>query len=381
MRTGLNILLIFKTIQKEKYNYNIYMTIFTKKNKIHDTPVDEYMNILIDKSSKMIPNIKKPLKITDDEISIPTIVKYNDIVKYNYNVTQLKTIAKHYKLKISGNKNELVIRIFSFLYLSSYLIKIQKFLRGVFQRTYNRLHGPAYINRKLCTNSVDFITMEPLEEIKFNQFISFKDVDGFIYGFDIVSIYNLFCKCGSKIKNPYNRALIPEGIFKNIKSLLRLSKILKKDICLQNEDNNLILSNEKNVEMRALTLFQNIDALGNYTSSQWFLSLSRTQLIKFMRELNDIWNYRAQLSIEVKRNICPPIGDPFRHLSVAYLHTEVDIVNVKKVILEILEKIVNTGIDVDSKSLGAYYVLGALTLVNEDAATSLPWLYQSVSYF
>lgn len=357
------------------------MTIFTKKNKIHDTPVDEYMNILIDKSSKMIPNIKKPLKITDDEISIPTIVKYNDIVKYNYNVTQLKTIAKHYKLKISGNKNELVIRIFSFLYLSSYLIKIQKFLRGVFQRTYNRLHGPAYINRKLCTNSVDFITMEPLEEIKFNQFISFKDVDGFIYGFDIVSIYNLFCKCGSKIKNPYNRALIPEGIFKNIKSLLRLSKILKKDICLQNEDNNLILSNEKNVEMRALTLFQNIDALGNYTSSQWFLSLSRTQLIKFMRELNDIWNYRAQLSIEVKRNICPPIGDPFRHLSVAYLHTEVDIVNVKKVILEILEKIVNTGIDVDSKSLGAYYVLGALTLVNEDAATSLPWLYQSVSYF
>ena len=357
------------------------MTIFTKKNKIHDTPIDEYMNNLLDKSSKMIPNIKKSLKITDDEISIPTILKYNDIVNYNYNVTQLKTIAKHYKLKISGNKNELVIRIFSFLYLSSYLIKIQKFLRGVFQRTYNRLHGPAYINRKLCTNSVDFITMEPLEEIKFNQFISFKDVDGFIYGFDIVSIYNLFCKCGNKIKNPYNRALIPGGIFKNIKSLLRLSKILKKDICLQTEDNNLIFSNEKNVEMRALTLFQNIDALGNYTNSQWFLSLSRSQLIKFMRELNDIWNYRAQLSIEVKRNICPPIGDPFRNLSVAYLHTEVDMANVKKVILEILEKIVNTGIDVDSKTLGAYYVLGALTLVNEDAATSLPWLFQSVSYF
>jgi hypothetical protein len=54
---------------------------------------------------------------------------------------------------------------------------------------------------------------------------------------------------------------------------------------------------------------------------------------------------------------------------------------VRKVILEVLEKLVNTGVDKDSKSLGAYYVLGALTLVNQDAATSLPWLYQSLNYF
>ncbi len=55
--------------------------------------------------------------------------------------------------------------------------------------------------------------------------------------------------------------------------------------------------------------------------------------------------------------------------------------HVKKVILEVLEKLVNTGVDADSKSLGAYYVLAALTLVNNDAATSLPWLFQSVSHF
>jgi hypothetical protein len=55
--------------------------------------------------------------------------------------------------------------------------------------------------------------------------------------------------------------------------------------------------------------------------------------------------------------------------------------NVKKVILEVMEKLVNSGVDKDSKSLGAIYVLGSLTLVNESAATSLPWLFQSVSYF
>lgn len=52
----------------------------------------------------------------------------------------------------------------------------------------------------------------------------------------------------------------------------------------------------------------------------------------------------------------------------------------RKYNLEILEKFVNSGIDRDSRCLGAYYVLGALTLVSEDAATSLPWLYQAVCY-
>jgi len=75
------------------------------------------------------------------------------------------------------------------------------------------------------------------------------------------------------------------------------------------------------------------------------------------------------------------VGDPFRNLSLAYLHTETNMSNVQKAVLEVLEKIVNTGVNVDSKSLGSYYVLGALTLVNESTATALPWLYQSVSYF
>ena len=65
----------------------------------------------------------------------------------------------------------------------------------------------------------------------------------------------------------------------------------------------------------------------------------------------------------------------------SYIHTEVNLCNVQKVVLEILEKLVNSGSDNDSKALGAYYVLGALTLVNEPAATALPWLFQSFAYF
>jgi hypothetical protein len=351
------------------------------KNKSSDTLLNDYISIITNKCEKTMNIVKKPVKVNDEKICVPTVNTYADIPKYNYNLTQLKGFAKHYKLKLSGNKNELLTRVYSYLYFSYYITKIQKIYRGLLARKYKDIHGPASMNRKLCTNSSDFITMEPVEEINFHQFLSFKDEDGFIYGFDIISLHNLFLKSPKEMKNPYNRSLIPDTIFKNIKQILRLSRILKIHINLHFEDDTLNISNEKAIELRALGLFQNIDALGNYSNPEWFLSLNRNQLIKFIRELGDIWNYRAQLSQEVKRNICPPNADPFRNLSMPYIHTEANMWNVRKVILEVLEKMVNNGVDRDSKSLGAYYVLGALTLVNQETAMALPWLYQSVNYF
>ena len=51
------------------------------------------------------------------------------------------------------------------------------------------------------------------------------------------------------------------------------------------------------------------------------------------------------------------------------VHTEPNMTNIRKVILEVLEKIVNSGVDRDSKTLGAYYVLGALTLASDPKYT------------
>jgi hypothetical protein len=356
--------------------------IFKTKVKSKDI-LDEYMDKITAKCEKTMIHVKKQLKITEDSIIIPTIKTYNEITKYNYSLPQLKIIAKEYKLKVSGNKPQLVLRIFSYLYFSSYIIKIQKIFRGLLVKKYKAYHGPAAMNRKICTNTDDFVTMEPIEEINFHQFISYKDIDGFIYGFDIISLHNLFIKSKDIecVRNPYNRNLIPESIIKLIKSIIRLGRILKIHINLHYEDDTQNVSTEKAIELRALTLFQTIDSLGNYSNSQWFLSLNRNQLIKFVREMCDIWNYRAQLSTEIKRSICPPHGDPFRNLSIQYIYNEQNMCNVRKVILEVLEKMVNSGINNDVKSLGAYYILGALTLVNSEAATSLPWLFQSFGHF
>jgi hypothetical protein len=355
------------------------------------TTLEEYMNKLVFKYEKNLKTNKKLNKLNtseNEESSILTIYDYNKLTENNYNIQQLKTIAKFYKLKLSGNKKELISRIYMFLFLSSYIIKIQKIFRGRLQRRFNEYFGPALNKREICTNDTDFVTMDDLKDLQYGQFYSFKDNDGRVYGFDIASIYNLIYKNTDTINinkvggiNPYNRNKIPSFVMIDLKMIVRTSKILKIKINLDFDTGIGNVSNTKTVEMRTLTLFQNIDSLGNYSSPEWFLTLNRNQLIKFMRELSDIWNYRAQLSNEIKQKICPPNGDPFRNINLSYIVNEDDVLNIKKKVLDVLEKFVNNGVDRDSKTLGAYYVLGALTLVNDSAAASLPWLFQSLSYF
>jgi hypothetical protein len=348
---------------------------------IKNENVLNYYNSLCDKLTNNIVLSKKLDKVDDENIYIPKFKDAEYLLRYNYSVQQLKQIAKSHKLKITGTKPQLISRIYSYLLLSNSAIKIQKIIKGHLLRKYMSFHGPAFTKKSLCTNMFDFLSLDPLTEIPNEQFFSFKDDDGFIYGFDILSLYNLIYKGNGSIKNPFNTKQISSKVIENFRSLLRLSRVFHIPICTEMSDVTKEVSDKKSVELRTLTLFQYIDSLGNYSNAQWFLSLNRNQLIKFLRELVDIWSYRAPLTLDTKRAICPPLGNPFMNFrNYNTLQTYENIDDVRKVILEYLEKMVTTGIDKDNKCLGAYYVLGALTLVNDDAATSLPWLYQAVCY-
>lgn len=356
----------------------------SKKYSLSQCAIEDYLEKISQNCEKELLLSKKRTKINNEGITIPTIENYLEIMNFNYNVNQLKIFAKFYKLKISGNKNELLTRIFIYLKLSFYLIKIQKLFRGNLIRKFIKIHGPAFKDKKNCTNSSDFITLEDINNLHFLQFFSYKDKDDFVYGFDISSLYHLIFhsnKSTKTIQNPYNRNYFPSSVVKDLKTIKRISKIYQIPLILEIEDTSNDLSYEKVIELRCLNLFQIIDSLGNYSDPNWFLSLNRNQILKLIRELVDIWNYRAQLSVEMKLNICPPNGNPFQHLNIHYLQTEPDLLNVKKIVIEVFEKIVNINADKDSKTLGAYYVLGAITLVNQVAASSLPWLYQSFSSF
>ena len=320
---------------------------------------------------------KKKKKIANDDFYILNYSDWMELENFNYNCNQLKKIASHYKIKKSGNKNELLKRVYNYLKFSHYSLFIQKIWRGYLRRKYNSYRGPAIFNRK-TTNDRDFLTFEKMGKISYKQFFSYKDNDGFIYGFDLKSITNLF-KHQNELKNPYTRKIFPKPIVDNIRHIIKISNILneKVDIIIQNTNKNL--SQEKKIELKIISLFHKIDSFGHITDTQWFTQLEKPMLIKYIRELHDIWNYRAQLSNEIKYSICPPNGNPFpqgclNHLSSKDKHT------LQKYIIRIIENMISKSNNRESQSLGAFYVLGAFTLVDQNAAAALPWLYQSVHY-
>jgi len=329
------------------------------------------------------PPYKKQLsKLNDNDFFIPETSEFLEMCKYNYRVVQLKKICKHYNLKLTGTKNELFNQAYNYLRLSYYTTKIQKISRGILLRKCINYQGPALFKRDKCVNDCDFYTLQKINEIPHEQFFSFKDVDNFIYGFDIISIYTLFNvknQRSKKHENPYNRNLFPKFVKRNLVEYLSICKCLNIKVNNKDEEECDNIKPEKKLEFKALELFQHIDHLGNYTNPRWFLSLDRTQLIMYVRELYDIWTYRANLQNSIKMNICPPTGDPFRGSNLLNLSNN-SLIDIQNSVLQIMSRFVKSGHTTDNQSLGAFYVLAALTLVNSEAAESLPWLFQSVSH-
>jgi hypothetical protein len=323
---------------------------------------------------------KKLIKINDKTFKILKFNEYQELYNYDYNVKYLKLLCKYYKLKISGNKNELTKRIYNFLLNSYYAVLIQKNIRRFFVKQYFYLHGEALFKRQLCVNSTDFYSLDDLSDIPFNQFYSFKDNDNFIYGFDICSIFNLWQINKEQTKNPYNRNLLPKNTISNLKKIKRYSRILKIpfNIELDTEDYFLNMDPETRLNSDFVSLFAKIDELGYYTDSSWLTSLSRNNLIYFYRHLYDIWDYRLQLTNDIKRRICPLTLTPFINHNIHYLHIKSDY-EIKKAIYDFIKNLISNGIEQSDRWLGASYVLSALTLVSSDAANALPWLYESVA--
>lgn len=320
----------------------------------------------------------KPIKEKEMLIQ-PKINEYATFKSKKYSLADLKLICKHYKQKSSGTKEQLVEVIYKFLHGSYNAEIIQRNWKKYCVKIYNNLHGPARKNRKLCVNETEFFTMDPISEISYTQFFSFKDTDDMIYGFDILSLHNLIVKNGKTTTNPYNRNIIKNNIKNNIKKLIKFGSFINEKLDIDIEDVNENLDPKKIMELRIKSLFQEIDSLGNYTNSEWFSSLDRVGMIRFVRELYDIWEYRAHLSPAVKMEICPPTGNPFLELNmmeIPLLPVEV----LQLISVNFMENIIKNGINRESKCLGCNYVLCAITLVNPQAAQALPWLYYSVSH-
>jgi hypothetical protein len=210
------------------------------------------------------------------------------------------------------------------------------------------------------------------------------------------------------ITNPYNRNVIPSSVVKNLYEKLIYGSLLGFRVSVKLDDDggdddcdggggntagagagmlvatgggSVGLSREKQEELFIVDLFQHINTLGNYSDSEWFIALQRSDLIRFIRNIHDIWFYRANLSQEMKEKICPPNGNPFVlhnahvNLNVLTLLTDPEI---RTICVSIIERMVRRGVSREDQCLGAFYVLATLTIVNQDARNAMPWLYEAV---
>lgn len=356
--------------------------------------------------SLKLPILKKNLKHYKQSFIIPC----------NFSTSEKRSaklaIKNIHDFALVGNKKIILTRLKNYFQQERLAIQIQKIVRKIFVKRSMELVGPAIKNRKLCTNDTDFYTFEPLKNIPYDNFFSYKDKQNFIYGFELSSLieYIKTKRLSHKIlTNPYNRSSIDE-IIPHIRKLNRVNNIIfkkipmKKPIEKKTTQPSRIISNSyqtrslllgleynynhtemlhfirsmraKSIDERTRALFIEIDQLGNYSNYQWFQNLDRRNYLRYFRILKDIWCYRAQIPINVKIKISP-LWDPFIMLSTDDL-IDLTTDQMKTRCLCVMEDMVYTGVDTEYKTLGALHVLSVLTIVSREARVNMPWLYESL---
>lgn len=295
-------------------------------------------------------------------------------------IKKLKIIAKKYKIKKISKlkKKELQNKVFLHLNKMYSALKIQSFFKLLLLKKILRLQGPARIKRSLCTNDTDFYDLDKVTLLDWENFISFQDDDKHIYGFTIKSLFNLYAKNNTNIecvKNPYNLKDLPPNLYSNLQSLINLYKIMKIPIDINHDITNYIISEKSYVR----DVFTKIDELGNYSDPEWLLKLNKHQLILYLKELKDIFLYRADLSNMKRFLICPfQNGDPFYDTNLFSLQLKSYNVILKKTV-EVIKRFIMYSASYEDNKLGSLYVLISLTIISEDARTALPHLYYSVN--
>lgn len=333
--------------------------------------IDDNTHKIIQKNKMNMVNDQYQMWIDINDILVPD-------PNYKPTVKHIKSVLKRFGCHIGGLKNDLIQRLKSHVILHCNAIHIQRIYRGwVINRTY-KLFKVFETARGKCVNDTDFYNLDKLDDIPKFKFISVADEDNHTYGFSLKSLYILSKQ--HPMKNPYTRLPISDVVSKQISWIYKMDHFTRI-----NQDPEELEYNPSAYEVytrRVVTLFQFINQLGNYSNPTWFLELSLFKLRRFYRNLRDIWYYRAGITWSTRHAISPSI-DPFTiDINEALANTP-DMASweivFKVKILHILELMVYTGIDTDSKTLGALYILSALTIVSDVAATAFPWLYQSVN--
>ena len=246
------------------------------------------------------------------------------------------------------------------------ILKIQTNIRRWNITRNTKLRGSAYINRTICNNDEDFYTYEPIQDIENQFFFSYKDHQNNYWGFDIRSLKKLI---DMNYGNPYTTEPIQENIKVKINELI---SYLNKNNVITVVDNSVISDRKTLVKQKFVDIFAQMEYVGYSCNVSWVLELNNSRLKRLYRELEDIWNYRANLSESAKRAIVPPNGILCSMPVSDYNHCHVK-VELQEILANELIKICGAN-DPGNMNLGFMYFIIALSFVSRPCFMIHNWV-------
>lgn len=160
---------------------------------------------------------------------------------------------------------------------------ISKIWRGWFTRKKFKLAGPGVLDRSLCVNQDDLLTLEPIKSIDTFNYFGFEE-NKKVYGFDIRAILDCLNKNIIPI-NPYTRQPISIETRKRLREVyayrVRNKLDTTSDKSIQQTVDDILLNKWTQISQIAEENgFFNINP-------NLFLSLGRTQLYIFLSMINN----------------------------------------------------------------------------------------------
>ena len=335
--------------------------------------------------------------IIDKNLKIPQIITFDDYM-YNKTLNKIEIINIYYTLKsiykqknfnfVKPNdlKTKLVSYYDGFIKARKYLYiyrKIQIKYRQQKKLKKILLYGPCYFNKTLLNNLEDFYTLDNITDIPKEFYFSFLDKNGLYYGFDIRSLkillsqpsnVNIYNKKNTII-NPYSTNELIDDVISRINNLI--IHLEKNGYIL---DIKTELTPEQKKRDSVMKIFNIIDQLGYQTNIDWLLCMNIKELKKFYQLLEDIWNYRCDLSEQSKKEIIPNENiDPLFKLDVEHVFNLRKYDDVMNINLKIIERLVSDSSNIGCRSLGALYVLTGLASISYQARNTYPDLVQSLN--
>ena len=170
--------------------------------------------------------------------------------------------------------------------------------------------------------------------------------------------------------NPYTTEKISQSVKDMVNQEIEKLSQSNNNVSILQE---IINDRKMIIKQRITDLFSQIEISGYSCSVEWLLDLQIHKLKKLYRSLEDIWNYRANLSIEVKRRIAPPNGRVF-----VYPVQEINNYTNKLDLLDIITNDISKfshAQDISDQKLGYMYFLIGLGYVSQGCyMTYANWL-------